>query len=284
LAVHLTADEEVQRIQPQTDNPQSYEAFLRGWEHYRRDTADHYVKAMEYFRQASDLDPEYGRAYAAMASTYWKSFRDEFYDLFRIGRTEARERAQRLLERALQEPTSLAYQVASEISLWWHKHDEAIGNGEKAIALDPNSTGGRVVLAQALIFSGRPEEALVLIDSAEQLDPTGKARYEFVRGLALFGMEQYGNAAKSLERARELNPEDWAADNLSEAPYCLPCQVLLSTYGYLARTDDANSLLAYIRAYYADFTIQYTPQDWPYKLTEDAARLDEGLRRVGVPE
>jgi TolB-like protein/class 3 adenylate cyclase len=44
LAVQLTVNEEAEQTQRQTNDPQAYEAFLKGWEHYRRDTTDSSTK------------------------------------------------------------------------------------------------------------------------------------------------------------------------------------------------------------------------------------------------
>jgi tetratricopeptide (TPR) repeat protein len=188
------------------------------------------------------------------------------------------------LKKALLKPTSLAYQAASEISLWQRDHNAAVSDGENAIALDPNSAGARVVLANALIFSGQPEMAMKLMDNAEKLDPFSKARYEYVRGLAFFGMEQYDKAAASLERARELNPEDWATNEPGKT-WCYPCEILAATYGHLGRTEDAAPVIAYLDAFgYHRSTIGGITPNWPYKETEDTERFSEGLRKAGLPD
>ena len=277
-----TLDEETEQGIEQTENPQAHEAFLKGLEHYRRYTIGHYAKAMEYFRQATELDPNHSRAYAAMASIYWKSFIDEFYQVFHIDRTTARDRAQQLLEVANRRPSSLAYQASSDINLWWHRYDEAIRDGEMATELDPEDAGGFVALASALIFSGQPQEAFDLIDKAERLDPMGKAHYEFLRGIAYFGLDQFDKAVEILERARELNPEDWAAGDPEIG--CRPCGLLLSTYGHLGRMEKATSMLAYIRLFFDAFTVGQARQYWQFKADIDAERLEEGFRKAGLPE
>ena len=282
LSVHLTATEETERSRRQTNNPLAYEAFLRGLEHYRRNTIDHYVKAMEYLEQATKLDSDYSRAYAVMASIYWKSFRDEFYQVFHVEYAVARERAQQFLELAKHKPTSLAYQASSEINLWWHRHDEAVRDAEKAVALDPNNPGGLAALARALVFSGQVAGVLELLDRAEKLDPLGKASYEFLRGLAYFGMGRFDAAVSSLERARELNPKDWAADDPENA--CPPCEALISSYGHLGQKEEAAPVLAYVTSFWPAFHIQSVTAYWPYRTDKDMERFTDGLRKAGVPE
>ena len=51
----------------------AYDAFLRGWAHYRRRTPEEFAKAVRQFKRAVEFDPAYGRAHAALASTYLNS-------------------------------------------------------------------------------------------------------------------------------------------------------------------------------------------------------------------
>src|SRR4029077_2191428 len=75
LAVNLTSNECAQISEAKTDVPAAYDAFLQGWEYYRRqttkDTAKDTAKAIPYFEKAVKLDPGYGRAYAGLAAAYW---------------------------------------------------------------------------------------------------------------------------------------------------------------------------------------------------------------------
>src|SRR4026209_2708831 len=54
----------------QTAVPAAYDAFLRGWEHYRRTTPEDFAKSIPCFEEAIRLDPDYARAYAALAMVY----------------------------------------------------------------------------------------------------------------------------------------------------------------------------------------------------------------------
>src|SRR6185295_3671053 len=64
LEVKLTSDESVQVAGAETAVPQVYDAFLQGWYHYRRHTAEDTAKAITFFEQAIQLDPGYSQAYA----------------------------------------------------------------------------------------------------------------------------------------------------------------------------------------------------------------------------
>ena len=44
LAVHLTANDQERAARKGTRNAQAYDAFLRGWQHYLRQTPDDFGK------------------------------------------------------------------------------------------------------------------------------------------------------------------------------------------------------------------------------------------------
>jgi adenylate cyclase len=73
LALNLAA--KIPGSREKTATPQAYDAFLKGWEHYRRFSPDDYSKAIPYFERAVQLDKNYGRAYAVLASIYWENSR-----------------------------------------------------------------------------------------------------------------------------------------------------------------------------------------------------------------
>ena len=78
LAVKLSAGEQEKVTHKETDNIEAYDAFLKGWEHYRRWTPEDFRKAIPYFERAIELDSHYGRAYAAMASTYLETWQRQW--------------------------------------------------------------------------------------------------------------------------------------------------------------------------------------------------------------
>ncbi len=51
LAVNLTPGEKALQTRPETGNPEAYDAFLRGWSHYRRGASDDFAKAVPYFEK-----------------------------------------------------------------------------------------------------------------------------------------------------------------------------------------------------------------------------------------
>ena len=74
LAVELTKDDRERVARRGTGNAQAYDVFLKGWQHYLRQTPEDFRAAIVQFKKAAELDPKYGRAYAALAATYWEAY------------------------------------------------------------------------------------------------------------------------------------------------------------------------------------------------------------------
>ncbi len=56
--MHLVAVSETPlQLTAETDTPQAYDAFLEGWEHYRRQTAEDAGKAIPAFEKAIEIEP-----------------------------------------------------------------------------------------------------------------------------------------------------------------------------------------------------------------------------------
>jgi len=283
LAVELTPSEQEQATRKETDNIAAYDAFLKGWGHYLRRTPEDFAKARSYFEKAIDLDPNYGRAYAALAKTYWSStqnFAHEYstfggpHKTLKVSFTEAKRRANEYLQIAMKNPTSLTHTLSTEFNLYLRLYKEAIAEAERAIALNPNDSDSHGALAKALIFAGRPEEALDAIERAMRLDPHNIAYPLYLRGLARFCMGQLKEAVTSIERSLIHNPEFKRGSG-----------VLAAAYAHMGRDQEASTALI-------DFKeglppqhgiLKYTMWLWPFKDPEVAERFADGLLKAGSP-
>jgi TolB-like protein/class 3 adenylate cyclase/tetratricopeptide (TPR) repeat protein len=215
LSLNLTTVEQQDRRRGGTTNAQAHDAFLQGWEHYQRFTADDFVKAIPRFQAAIELDPDYGRAYAALASLYWITFRHGDVWSLKVNpdsnnwvaTTLVRESVDKYTRLAMRNPSPLAHKVKAAISWDYRQFDESLAEAERAVALDPNDPDGYVALAWALIFNGRAEEAVAAVERAMRLDPLHPGAYMYVLGMARLVLREYRESANVLRRAHERSPE-----------------------------------------------------------------------------
>jgi TolB-like protein len=277
LAVKLTQGEQYQIAQKETDNTEAYDTFLKGWEQYLKQTPESFNQALSLFKKAAEMDPGYSRAYAALSLTLWQGWKSYWHNkMGYTGPHDIRFEAEEYLSRAMEEPTPLALQISTAMLAQWGRHDEAIAEGERAIATDPNSADGYVALAGALNLAGYPDKALPLMEKAVRLNPHYPTSYLYELGLARYGMEQYDEAAVVLERAEILNPDDrWSS------------RLLIATLGQLNRTKEAVAIIDRIEDSWRGFdplSVRGVAFWYPFKESADAERLADGLRKAGVPD
>jgi TolB-like protein len=66
----LTVKDQERLKKRYTEDPEAYRTYLKGLYHWNKRSEDGIRKAIEYFRQAIDLDPTYAQSYAGLADCY----------------------------------------------------------------------------------------------------------------------------------------------------------------------------------------------------------------------
>jgi len=304
LEVNLTQAE--QSVDRGTTSPVAHDAFLRGWAHYRRNTPEAYVNAVSYFEQAIEHDPDYSLAYAALATVFWKAleysdssmsdawYAFHWYPFRKSSWEEERERFAGYLNRAMEDPGALAYQaMATKYSLQG-RHDQAVAEAKRAIAVDPNNPVGFEALATALIYLGRPEDGAEAIKKAMRLDPRYPDEYLFWLGLAQFNMEEFEQAVETLRRATEADPGNIRALIVLAAAYgklgrIEEAQLTLEAQNLTRKTRGAQRPESVVLRGGVDSALLGSLaledlDNWFFHESDDRDRLREGLRAAGVPE
>jgi adenylate cyclase len=181
LKLQLTLWEQGVLVRKHTDNPEAYDAFLRGVEANVRFTKETIAQSRQMFEKAVALDPQYADAYAALGYTYLSEW------LLRYSvDPQTLERAFELAQQALALDDSLpaAHSVLSGVYAQKQQYDQALAEGERVIALAPNRADGYVGQANVLSFAGRPEEAIRMMAQAMRLNPRYPPGYAFQLGWA----------------------------------------------------------------------------------------------------
>jgi TolB-like protein len=271
LAVKLTPGEKADR--GGTENVAAYDEFLKGWEKYLRYTSDDFAKAIQHFKNAIDLDPKYGRAYAALALTYFSGSYGALSKKLGVTYVGARLWSRKYVKEALKNPTPIAYLVNARYYLARRQHKEAVFELERALALDPNDPANNAAMGYALFLSGRPREAINFINRAIRLDPHNPARYLYLLGGAQFCMGNLEEAATLVEKGLRINPELTGS-----------AAWLVAIYGLLGKEKEAHAALEiYKKGRAAEPRIRNIMYFFPFNDPAVTDRFAEGLIKAGVP-
>ncbi len=278
LQIELTPDDAAQQAIVDTTSFEAYDEYLKGWEQYRLQTRESFNRARLYFQKALEFDPAYSRAHASLALLFWEAASKRWF-FNRASTASAWGQIRRELNQAMLNPTPLALNIESSVFLHNRRYDSAIESAERAIQLDRNSTEGYRALANALVYSGKPEQAIDVIRKAIRLDPNATGPHLEILGHAQCELRDFHAAEESLARAIESNRNDYG-----------PYLILISCLGQSDQMAKAQPLIEQVDVMFQREFKRHMSVDWwwrdgfPYQDKSDRQRFLDGLRRAGVPE
>lgn len=205
LLLKLTAAEQKQVTKTYTNNSEAHQLYLRGRFHWNKRNIKDFERAIEYFKQAIELDSNYALAYAGLADTnalmpLYGGFRPKEYMPL------AKQSAQKALE--LDENLAEAHASLGRI---FNSYDFDWSGAEreftKSIKLNPNYPTVHQWYAEILAFSGRHDEALKEISKALELDPLSLT-INRMKGNFLSFAGRHEEAIAQLNKTAELYPEN----------------------------------------------------------------------------
>ena len=200
------------------DNPEAYRLYLQGRHFNDRMTAADIARAVDYFRQALAIDPEFALAWTGLSNAYrtqagygWSPVKDGF--------ERARDAANRALALApdlAEGHVCLGFVLELYDWNWKAAHDEY----QRAFALAPgNADVLRAVASMTRIFDG-PQAGIDLLRRATELDPLSSTAQRLL-GLRCFLAGRLDEAMVALKVALDLNPK-------SGLVYCFMCATRLA--------------------------------------------------------
>jgi adenylate cyclase len=271
LAVQLTSEEQRNLGRAQAHSFEAYDLFLQGQEQYRVRTREGNEHAKEAYKRAIALDPEFARAYGALAAAlayeYWRGWTD--------APNEAIEHALELAQRAvtLDDQSPQAYWALGYVHLRRKEYQEATEAAERAVKLAPNYADGYGLMALVDVFTGQYEQAVALIRKAMDLNPYYTYEYPNLLGRAYYGLGRYSQAAQAFEKALQKNANTVA-----------PRLYLASSYLRMGRADDAEWEIEQAQMAEPGITLSQVANTLPLQDRAELNRLLDDLRQAGLPE
>jgi adenylate cyclase len=209
LAVKLSDPEQQTIAEKGTDNIFAYEAYLKGMKFMRQFTPEDYVKAIENFKKAIELDKNYSDAYANLAYTYLTALYGGENFLEKIGKDfpTCRLLARHYVESDMKKPTSRSYQVLARMELWKRHFSSAVDYAQHAVAISPNDADALETLGFVMVYVDNPEAAIKYYKKSIMLDPLHKSTGGI--GFAYFSMGNYEQAVIHIEKALKDYPKTY---------------------------------------------------------------------------
>lgn len=207
LGSDFTIDEGQRLTKRYTDNHEAYQAYLKGRYYSGKWTKVGWMKSVQCFGRAIQLDPEYAPAYAGLADCYY------IISNLYLPPSEAMPQAKAAAMKAVEIDDTLAEAHASlAVTLAFYEWDWVGAEREfkEALKLSPHYPRARLWYGRYLATRGRFDEAHSELKVGQQLDPLSAAINSEV-GRIFFFRRQHDRAIAQLQETLQLEPDFWPA-------------------------------------------------------------------------
>jgi adenylate cyclase len=249
-------------------NLQAWDCFHLGSAHFYKFTAESNIEAQALLKRASELDPQFGDAYAwwayavVLGMVYWDTEPEQ------ATLDDALEAANRALD--IDDQNAVFYALKARIHLARREYSAALFNNQSAIRLNPTFAVAYCALGDSLAYEGKYEEAIGQFEKAIALSPNDPQRWAFLTygALALIFKGDFETALEWAERASVVpNCQYWTTAHIAVA------------LAHLDRPDEARRAITKLLAEKPGFTCGMAQQKLFYiKRPEQLEIYLDGLR------
>jgi serine/threonine-protein kinase len=249
INVRLTPGEQSRFAAAPSVDPGAHEAYLKGRFFFNRPSDENLQKAIIQFDTVAKLSPAFAPAYSGLSDAYvWAAYNEGFISAAAAKplTRDAAARAVQLDSMSAEAHTSLGVYKAWFDYDWGEgerelrraialnpsyayahdqlnqllgingRFDEAIAEGQRAVALDPLSPSIMEDLATTALYAGRTAMSVELMRKAADLDP-GFFFPPVDGGILALQTGNFGDAIRQFERARTLHAPPFATAYLAYA-------------------------------------------------------------------
>jgi len=216
LRLKLAGAEAKQLAKRDTENSEAYQLYLQGLFYWNKWTQDGFQKAIGFFRQAVEKDPNYAQAYAGLADAYTFVGASGYVapaQMWQSAKSAAMQSVK--LDDTLPEGHISLALVLENFDWDWAGAEREF---KRAIQLNPNSAEAHHWFGDFLTRCGRFDEARAELRKAQDLDPLSLVINTSV-GQQLYYARQYGAAIEQFRKTLDMDPNFVPAQHGIELAY-----------------------------------------------------------------
>ena len=274
IAPAIAAAEQQRALRKPLESLDAWAAYQRGLWHLGKNIAEDNALAHKFFRQAIDLDTNFGGGYRGLAYAQFQASAGGFR-AFSLPETQSSAEALARRAVALDGTDAEARAFLGEMLLYRGDREGALAEAERALAMTPNLASAHGWRGAALIFSGRPKEGLTSLETCIRLDPRDPLlalRLNHV-ALGLYFCREYEAAIEAAKRGIRSHPD-----------FPSTYRWLAAALGQIGRTAESKDALEKAIAVAPASFDTFVRRRVPWHRPEDHAHMLEGLRKAGLPE
>ncbi len=189
-----------------TENVEAYQLYMKGRYHALNLTRAETDKAIDYFQQAIEIDPNYALAYVGLTQAYLPMALTSG-----VPSWEVMPKAKAVALRAVELDDTLAESHATlGLITFWYDWDWETSEKQylRALELNPNSAAAHFGYAHLLSNTARHEQALAEIKLSRERDPVSLVT-NALEGQILFFAGRSDESLDQLNKTIDLNPNFW---------------------------------------------------------------------------
>lgn len=264
------ADAEQQRVlRKPPGSLDAWEAYQRGLWHFNRYSPEENKTALDFFRQAIALDPNFAPGHYGYAlALQWEIWH---FSTRPFSEVQGPARAEAQIAVSLDDKDAMAHAVLAHMMMWNSEWEAAIAEARTAIALNPNSAFVISMLGCVLGFGGYHAESLARIQQAARASPHDPLTWLWTlwKGTIQLHSRDFDAAIQTCKQVLRLRPGLY------------PARVIFAIcYAHMGRIDDAREALKCARRQIQDPRYQSAPWVRP----EDHVLRLEGIRLAEMLE
>ena len=199
---HVDDEEVKQLVRVKPDNHTAYDLVLQGLEYHRKSnvTLENAKKAVEFFDQAIEVDPNCARAHAwrACSLSNYVGWRPDEYGEDWID--QCADSVIRSLE--IDQNDHEAHRIMGAISLVRGDFELARHHQERAMELCPSDAYIMGKNAALLVYLGEPEKALEIVQHAMRINPFCPDDLFVDEGMCYFWLGKYSEAVNCFRKMK----------------------------------------------------------------------------------
>jgi adenylate cyclase len=270
LQVKLTDGEQARLYARGTDNIEAYLKMGQATSYFFHADKGSNLLARQICEEIIALDPEWEVPYCLLGWTHWQDVWLRSSDFPEESVRKAFQFAQKAI--SLSE-SPIAHALLSFLYTLTRQHEKALKEGERSIALGPNSADAHAWYAYTLHTAGQPDKAISLFEKALRMNPFPPSWYFMFLGSAYRQVGRYEEAISACKKAIQKEPSNVFAH-----------LALTSIYASSGREEEARTQAQEVLRIDPTFSIKYFAKTLPFKDQAVTDRLVEALRKAGLPE
>jgi TolB-like protein len=252
----------------------AYDYYLRGMASVYQWTREADDEALRFFYRAIDLDPGFASAYGMAAWCYTQRKQRGWMDNYGQGVAEASRLSRCAVELGKDDAVALG-RGGETLAYVVGDLEDGLAFIKRALVLNPNLAATWLFSGWAHVYIGESDTAVEHLAHAMRLSPLDplQGNMQAATGYAHFFAGRYDEAAL------------WAREAMREQPYFLGAlRVAAASNALAGRLEEARDITARLRRADPSHRVSNVKDRIPLRRPEDLAKLEEGVRKAGLPE